>query len=295
MLSSLCNTFSPCQKLTSLTQKTQLYRTKLQDPQNYEPPKPTQTDPKIQPRNLSVAQILLGRSHTSVCGPPGIKRINNKQNPLPSERNALDVVVTRAGPVSHNYHPPGPARTNCHGMAWHARYQIPATRAALNPIQTIIGPLYELNPRVEQECGSQTPPVELLITLPRPDAFPIQKLLALGLIIRVGRLFSLLLFKRGALLLVERKGLLQPAECAALLLDRLAAARLVGHGRLPAHDAHPHRRRRISRGRRKVVRADGPGGVRSLLQRRVGAGLDGAEELPLGVRGGDHARVDEGW
>jgi hypothetical protein len=42
------------------------------------------------------------------------------------------------------------------------------------------------------------------------------------------------------------------------------------------------------------VRPNGPRRVRSLLQRRVWAGLDRAEELPLAVGRRDHTRLDEG-
>ena len=134
-------------------QQTHLYRTNYKTPLlRTNQPRQTQNPTQI-PSNCP---DIIRHFHLSVCGSPGIKRINNKRNPLPSERNALNVVVTRAGPVSHITRP-GPGRTSCHGMAWHARYQIPTTRAALVRPRLFFGALFGLaKPRVEQEHNRQT-------------------------------------------------------------------------------------------------------------------------------------------
>lgn len=93
--------------------------------------------------------------------------------------------------------------------------------------------------------------------------------------------------KRRTLFFVQRESLLEPAKSAALLFDRPRAGLLRHRGHVAQH-AHAHLRGRVPLVTRSSI-YDGTGRVRSLLQRRMRAGLDGSEVLALGGGRGDEA------
>ena len=137
-------------------------------------------------------------SYAETARRPGIKRQNSKRDRAP---NRTERISGACGQARLQINQPGP---------------------------------YELKHLVPHQLPgsyfwySGRPPGLPLVGWTWPNAFAVQKLRALGFVIPVGHFLIPLLFKRCPLLLVEGEGLLQPPERAALLLDCLPAARLIG-------------------------------------------------------------------